>query len=188
MDVGSALTNGAVSRTAKSCGPDIPTLVSSRRKRYPQATVAKTPGSPGRARSSLLKPLRAGMLGVSGKPVVTTLVCFLPFLHARLRVHWAPGIPHALFGRKRYSKLGRIAPRECGGVSRRHCERSEAIQLAKKAGLLRRFAPRNDGLCCLKIESATSSLRTQGPICGRPPCHKSFLGLIGSLASICPAC
>jgi hypothetical protein len=35
MDVDSALTNGAVSRTAKSCGPDIPTLVSSRRKRYP---------------------------------------------------------------------------------------------------------------------------------------------------------
>jgi hypothetical protein len=30
---------------------------------------------------------------------------------------------------------------------------------------------------------------TPGPICGRPPCHKSFFdGLIGSLASICPAC
>src|SRR6202140_4125090 len=35
--------------------------------------------SPGRARNRLLKPLRAGMLGVSGKPVVTTLVCLLPF-------------------------------------------------------------------------------------------------------------
>src|SRR5437879_6031763 len=32
----------------------------------------------------------------------------------------------------------------------RHCERSEAIQLPlqlKKAGLLRRYAPRNDGGC-----------------------------------------
>src|SRR6202166_1532887 len=33
---GSALTNGAVARTAKSCGPDTPTLVSSWRKRYPR--------------------------------------------------------------------------------------------------------------------------------------------------------
>src|ERR1700686_5431513 len=32
----------------------------------------KTARSPGRARNRLLKPLRAGMLGVSGKPVVTT--------------------------------------------------------------------------------------------------------------------
>jgi hypothetical protein len=39
-------------------------------------------------------------------------------------------------------------------VSHRHCERSEAIQLwrrAKKAGLLRRFAPRNDGSSLFEI-------------------------------------
>src|SRR6266436_3204829 len=39
------------------------------------------------------------------------------------------------------AKLGRIAPRECGGASgiQRHCERSEAIHLAaqRKNGLLR---------------------------------------------------
>ena len=38
----------------------------------------------------------------------------------------------------------------------RHCERSEAIQKVmpgRKSGLLRRFAPRNDGeACCLKFE------------------------------------
>jgi hypothetical protein len=34
----------------------------------------------------------------------------------------------------------------CGSQVLRHCERSEAIQnLGKKAGLLRRCAPRNDG-------------------------------------------
>jgi len=50
--------------------------------------------------------------------VVTTAgAAVYPFLPARLRVHWAPGIPHALFGRKINAKLGRIAPRECGGVS-----------------------------------------------------------------------
>jgi hypothetical protein len=33
-------------------------------------------------------------------------------------VHWAPGIPCALCfpGRTVFAKLGRIAPRECGGV------------------------------------------------------------------------
>jgi hypothetical protein len=37
----------------------------------------------------------------------------------------------------------------------RHCERSEAIQLlSHKAGLLRRFAPRNDGAChCERSEA-----------------------------------
>ena len=53
------------------------------------------------------------------------------------------------------AKLGRIAPRECGGASgiQRHCERSEAIHLAaqRKNGLLRRFAPRNDGLKTLYV-------------------------------------
>jgi hypothetical protein len=43
-------------------------------------------------------------------------------LHARLRVHWAPGIPHALFWANDPANLGRIAPRECEVVSCRHCE------------------------------------------------------------------
>jgi hypothetical protein len=49
------------------------------------------------------------MPGDLGEPVVTTLVCFF-HLHARLRVHWAPGIPHALCfqGRKIHAHLGRI--------------------------------------------------------------------------------
>src|SRR5258708_21085443 len=44
--------------------------------------------------------------------------------HARLRVHLAPGIPHALvfLGRMVHAKLGRITPRDCKPVSRRHCE------------------------------------------------------------------
>jgi hypothetical protein len=39
------------------------------------------------------------MPGFSGEPVVTTLVCLLPILHARLWVQRAPGIPHALYFR-----------------------------------------------------------------------------------------
>jgi hypothetical protein len=36
------------------------------------------------------------MPGETGEPVVTMLVCSLPISHMRLRVHRAPGIPHAL--------------------------------------------------------------------------------------------
>jgi hypothetical protein len=54
---GSALTKRCFSWTAKSCGPDAPTLVSSWRS-YPPTTMARKPGSPGRARNKLLKPLR----------------------------------------------------------------------------------------------------------------------------------
>src|SRR5882724_3320134 len=76
----------------------------------------KTNSSPGRARNKPLKPLRAGMPGDSGGPVATTRVCLPYHLHARLRVHWAPGIPHALVfpGRTFLAQLGPIAPRECG--------------------------------------------------------------------------
>ena len=51
----------------------------------------------------------------SGEPVVTTSCAFL-FLHARPRVQRAPGIPCALSIRAVDVKLGRIAPRERGGV------------------------------------------------------------------------
>src|SRR5271155_4307413 len=43
-----------------------------------------------------VKTIARGMPGYSGEPVVTTLVCLFYYLHARLRVHWASGIPCAL--------------------------------------------------------------------------------------------
>jgi hypothetical protein len=128
--------------TAKSCGPDAPTLESSfagisARRRWQKSPVT------GRARRKPLKPLRAGMPGDLGEPVVTTLVCFF-HLHARLRVHWAPGIPHALCfqGEASMHTSGAIVPRERGGASFRHCERSEATKQSSslrfgEAGLLR---------------------------------------------------
>ena len=76
-------------RTAKSCGPDAPTLVSSSRScvgptGFRQNLSADDGGkrarSPGRARHKPLKPLRAGMPGV---PVYSLLlVCFLPMQSA----------------------------------------------------------------------------------------------------------
>jgi hypothetical protein len=118
--------------------------------------------SPGRARRKSLKPLRAGMPGDAGGPVVATLVCHQLFAHEAAGAAGTRHSPRPLFRGMRFcAQLGRIAPREYGRVS-----------------------------CCLKIESnyCRRPGLEPGPICGRPPWHKRFYGLIGSLASICPAC
>src|SRR5258708_32632877 len=96
-------------RTAKSCGPDAPTLASSSRKACRPNRVrtshisagdgGKRARSPGRARHKLLKPLRAGMPGVPVRPWRLPRVPHYT-LHTRLRVQRAPGIPHALKGAK----------------------------------------------------------------------------------------
>src|SRR5258708_19579832 len=59
-----------------------------------QATVSNKPGHRGEREVSR-KTIARGMPGETGVTVVTMLVCFF-ILHARLRVHWAPGIPCAL--------------------------------------------------------------------------------------------
>src|SRR3984957_4395956 len=104
----------APARTAKSCGPDTPTLVSSRRS-YPLAMVARKPGHQGEREISR-KTIARGMPGDSGVTVVTVTgkACF--FCPARLRARWAPGIPCALtFEAKDFlHNPGEIAPRECG--------------------------------------------------------------------------
>jgi hypothetical protein len=75
VDVGGATTNAPASRTAKSCGPDTSTLVSSWRS-DPRDDGGKKARSPRRSRRKPLKPLRAGMPGDPATTVVTTLVCF----------------------------------------------------------------------------------------------------------------
>jgi hypothetical protein len=85
----------APARTAKSCGPDAPTLASSFRGVIPaQATVAKEPGHRGEHEVTV-KTIAQGRPDVSGESVVTILVCFF-ISHARLRVQRAPGFPCAL--------------------------------------------------------------------------------------------
>jgi hypothetical protein len=117
-------------RTAKSCGPDAPTLASSSRRhvgptglRQPISADdgGKQARSPGRARRKPLKPLRAGMPGDSG--VLVYSCAFYQYqVHTRPRVQRASGIPHALFGRKIQQRLARIAPRGRERVFRRHCD------------------------------------------------------------------
>src|SRR6476620_1731394 len=82
------------------------------------------------------------MPGLSGVTVVTMLVCFL-HLHARLRVHRAPGIPCALcfLRASGFERLGRIAPRECGVLmSLREAKRPKQSTL-RHSGMVRRTRP-----------------------------------------------
>jgi hypothetical protein len=89
-------------RTAKSCGPDTPTLVSSLRmlfrpyrvqtKRQSASDGGKRARSPRRARRKPLKPLRAGMPGDSGVLVVTRVRSTTKIAH---ETAGAAGIRHS---------------------------------------------------------------------------------------------
>jgi hypothetical protein len=82
---------GRLQRTAKSCGPDAPTLASSSRmlcrpyRARTQRKFANDGGkrarSPRRARRNPLKPLRAGMPGDSGVLVVARVRSTNPSAH-----------------------------------------------------------------------------------------------------------
>jgi hypothetical protein len=82
------------------------------RRRWQQSPVTEE------SSKETVKTIAQGRPGVSGEPVVTTLVCFI-ISHARLWVRRAPGFPCALcFSRAEIAaQLGRVAPRERGGVS-----------------------------------------------------------------------
>ena len=109
-----AKTNAHSQRTAKSCGPDAPTLASSwpQCSRIALAMVTTSPVHQGEHEISR-KTIAQGRPDRSGEPVVDLLVCF-SFLHTRLRVHQTPGFPCALhFGvADLCARLGRIVSRE----------------------------------------------------------------------------
>src|SRR5258706_3100269 len=128
-------------RTAKSCRSDAPMLASSLREGA-QATVSNKPGHRGEREVSR-KTIARGMPGLFRCTCgdYARVLCLIS--HARLWVHWAPGIPCASVDRgangsckdsgasrrgnaESYFKLER---RHCEEPSdaNRHCERSEAI-------------------------------------------------------------
>ena len=81
------------------------------------ATVARKPGHRGELGISR-KPLRREGRIASAEPVCSCAF-YLITLHARPRVQRAPGFPCALLFLSRVAidaKLGRIAPRDRGGI------------------------------------------------------------------------
>src|SRR5712672_2512254 len=86
-------TNAVCLRTAKSCGSDAP-IVGVKPVRRSAGDGVKKRGHRGEREVSR-KTIARGMPGETGVTVVTnSYACFI--LHARLRVHRAPGIPCAL--------------------------------------------------------------------------------------------
>src|SRR6202021_718110 len=101
-------------RTAKSCGPDAPTLASSLRRSF-VSDGGKKARSPGRARRKPLKPLRRE--GRVSRRTCGDYSCAFYPLHTRLRVRRAPGFPCALvFEGTGHAQLGRIVSRDRGVV------------------------------------------------------------------------
>jgi hypothetical protein len=122
VDVDGALTRALDLRTAKTCGPDASTLAPSLADNFRKATEARKPDLRGE-RGISRKPLRAGMPGDSGELVVNTRVHFLHPMRTRgCGCTGHPAFPTPSLGGIFFALLGRNAPRECGSVSRRHCE------------------------------------------------------------------
>jgi hypothetical protein len=124
VDAGGALDEGAGMRTAKSCGPDAPTLASSSRGIvFRESEGGKKARSPGRARRKPLKPLRGECRVFPGVLVVTNACAFYT-THAAIGRIGRPAFPAPSEGRARkfLPKLGRITPRDREDVFGRHCE------------------------------------------------------------------
>jgi hypothetical protein len=75
---GSDARRAALLRTAKSCGPDAPTLASSWRKQFRRRRWQMSPVT-GESAEETVKTIAQGRPGETGEPVVTTLVWFLSF-------------------------------------------------------------------------------------------------------------
>jgi hypothetical protein len=75
VDAGSALTNALGLRTAKSCGPDAPTLASSWWKRFLRRGWQTSPVTRESAEETV-KTIARGMPDVSGVAVVTNACAF----------------------------------------------------------------------------------------------------------------
>src|ERR1700730_4235257 len=112
------LTRALISRTAKSCGPDVPTLASSSRKAIFADDGGKRARSPRRARRKPLKPLRGECRAFSGVTVVTNARAYYQYTRGCGRIgRPAFPAPSDFRGRTLRIKLGRIRPRDREAVS-----------------------------------------------------------------------
>ena len=163
-------------RTAKSCGPDAPTLASSSRSCVGPTGLrqnisaddgGKRARSPGRARYKPLKPLRAGMPGDSGVLVVARVRSTNTKCTRGRGCNGHPAFPTPSMGGRIHAQLGRFASRVRSRMltrSRMWTRRHSGMVRRTRPGIsrfrVRCFAsPRNDGYGftrCLKIESIAS--------------------------------
>jgi hypothetical protein len=111
----------------------------------------KTGRSPGRARETV-KPLRGESRDVSAVPVVQPVCISVALSHTGLRAQSAPGFPCAPLSErgttkcKTRAKTSRGNEDSCLSTSLRAKRSNPPIPVGTD-GLLRHFAPRNDGVC-----------------------------------------
>jgi hypothetical protein len=166
VDADGAFDERRVMRTAKSCGPDAPTLASSRRRQ--PTTVANKPGHRGEHEVTV-KTIARGMPGGSGVTVVTMLVC--SFYFAR-EAAGASSARHSLRplisqGQEFTAKLARNARRDCRAVSGNGCLKIESVAGDERDA--HRFTPRGR----LTPPAGGRGRRgTAAPGCARPRCRR----------------
>jgi hypothetical protein len=145
----------ALKRTAKSCGPDAPTLASSSwEASFSGMTVAKQPVT-GESTKETVKPLRREGRSVSAEPVCSC-AHFLCILHTRPRVQRAPGFPCALYS-ARARKIHKPRAQRVARTRRcdlRHCERkrSNPFHHTERMDCFVASAPRKKRIDGLELE------------------------------------
>jgi hypothetical protein len=133
-------------RTAKSCGPDAPTLASSSREAsFLGATVARKPGHRGEREISR-KTIAQGRPGDSGGPVVTNARAHYSTRAAAGATGTRLSLRPLFWGGSNLHNSGAIRR----GMADAHLAviasvAKQSILSSRSHGLLRRFAPRNDG-------------------------------------------
>ena len=186
-------------RTAKSRGPGTPTLVSSLKGDSREATVARKPGTPGRARISR-KPLRRECRHVR-RTCRDLRACCLPFCTQGCGCVSASGIPCALFlsrvdddvelGRK--SRRGNALSR----LLRCHAPRKRGIQYSRGVSAqalppleywVARSRRATTPSSCLKFESEERRRRPYSAIstgrCAGPASWRSSMVIMQSMAQV----
>jgi hypothetical protein len=137
-----------------------------------EMTVAKRNSSPGRSRISR-KTIAWGMPDVSGASAVNTRAhTKLPPARTRLRVHWAPGIPRALFleGRTNLQTSGALR-----GENASLCLSSLTVESESEASTLGACAA--CALSSLALASSFPSLPPRAPASGGVETSKARSGV-----------
>ena len=137
-------------RTAKSCGPDAPTLAFKSRRSVCAAMVARKPGHQGEhdiSRKAIAQ----------GRPdclrFTCMLVCAFPVHHcARDRgcsAHPVFPAPSTVSGANEMANLGQRLSRECGSMPHRHCE--EHLRRSNPALHVRRWIASSQVLLAMTV-------------------------------------
>src|SRR5471032_1380554 len=130
VDADGARRRRAPSRTANTCGPDASAAASSWRKSASDGVKNLIAGE--RTEQAVNHCAgNAGSFRCDRGDYACVLFYFARKAAGALSARYSLR-PLISEGGTSTAKLGRIAPRECGAASFRHCERSEAIQLSSR--------------------------------------------------------